>query len=230
VAITAPSPHVGTRVMFENDRARVWDQVIPPGQICEKHVHRCSYFYVVVTGGVIRFVNPDDQSEYRDVTFEQGQVGFHEIAPGQEKIDNRLVSIGGTTYRAIVVELKPPPPGGFDRSEIRAGVPHGGATAPSESVGTRLMFENGHVRIWDLALQPGQELAKHIHRVDNFYVVLAGGLIRFENPDDASDYRDVQFEDDQVTWVNVPPEGKIDNRLTNIGTKPHRNLLIELLR
>ena len=121
MAITAPSPNVGTRVMFENDRVRVWDQVIPPGEICEKHVHRSSYFYIVVDGGVIRFVNPDDQSEYRDVQFSGDRVGFHEIAPGEEKVDNRLVSIGGTTYRAIVVELKPAPPGGYDRAEIRAG-------------------------------------------------------------------------------------------------------------
>ena len=104
------------------------------------------------------------------------------------------------------------------------------STEPTEQVGTRIMFENDRVRVWDLALAPGESLPKHIHRVDNFFVVISGGLIRFENPDDAADYRDVQFEDDQVTWVNVPPEGKIDNRLTNIGTKAHRNLLIELLR
>ena len=226
---TAPSPNVGTSVMFENDRVRVWDQVIPPNEICEKHVHRTSYFYIVVSGGLIRFVNPDDQSEFRDVRFRSDQVGFHEIAPGQEKVDNRLVSIG-QTYRAIVVELKPEPPGGYDRREITTGAAPGGRTPPSESVGTKLMFENGHVRVWDLALEPGQQLAKHIHRVDHFYVVTSGGLIRFENPDDSADRRDVQFEDDQVTWRNVPPEGKIDNRLTNIGTKPHRNYLIELLR
>jgi mannose-6-phosphate isomerase-like protein (cupin superfamily) len=229
VAITAPSPDVGTRVMFENDRVRVWDQVIPPDEICEKHVHRTSYFYIVVSGGLIRFVNPDDPAEYRDVRFRDGQVGYHEIAPGAEKVDNRLVSLG-QTYRAIVVELKPEPPGGYDRTTIAHGVAHGGKTPPSENVGTRLMFENEHLRVWDLALGPSEQLARHVHRVDNFYVVISGGLIRFENPDDSSDFRDVQFEDDQVTWVNVPPEGKVDNRLTNVGTKPHRNFLVELLR
>src|SRR5262245_20973410 len=215
--------------MFENDRVRVWDQLIPPNEICEKHVHRTSYFYIVVAGGLIRFVNPDDQSDYRDVRFRDGQIGVHEIAPGAEKVDNRLVSIR-PTYRAIAAELKPEPPDGNDRTTIASGAPHGGRTPPSENVGTRLMFENDRLRVWDLALEPGEQLAKHIHRVDNFYVVISGGLIRFENPDDGSDYRDVQFEDDQVTWVNVPPEGKIDNRLTNIGTRPHRNFLIELLR
>jgi mannose-6-phosphate isomerase-like protein (cupin superfamily) len=229
MAITAPSPNVGTSVMFENDRVRVWDQVIPPNGICEKHVHRTSYFYIVVDGGLIRFVNPDDPSEFRDVRFRDGQVGYHEIAPGVEKIDNRLVSIG-QTYRAIVVELKPEPAGGYDRTTIARGAAHGSPTPPSEDVGTKQMFENDRIRVWDLALAPGEQLAKHIHRVDNFYVVISGGLIRFENPDDSTDYRDVQFQDDQVTWVNVPPEGKIDNRLTNIGTKAHRNFLIELLR
>ena len=81
------------------------------------------------------------------------------------------------------------------------------------------MFANDWVRVWDLRLAPGEQLARHIHRVDNFFVVISGGLIRFENPEDSSDRRDVQFEDDQVTWVNVPPEGKIDNRLTNVGDK-----------
>src|SRR5437870_5049648 len=93
--------------------------------------------------------------------------------------------------------------------------------APSEAVGTRLMFENERVRVWDLALAPGESLAKHSHRTDYFFVVESGGLIRFADPDDPSDYRDVQFEDDQVTFRPVGPEGKIDNTLTNIGTKRH---------
>ncbi|HLH73385.1 MAG TPA: hypothetical protein VKX96_08870 [Chloroflexota bacterium] len=101
-------------------------------------------------------------------------------------------------------------------------------TPPTENVGTQLMFENDQVRVWDLALAPGESLEKHIHRTNYFFIVESGGLIRFSNPDDPSDYRDVQFEDNQVTFREVGPEGKIDNRLTNIGTKRHRNYVIEL--
>ncbi|HEY3078371.1 MAG TPA: hypothetical protein VGM69_00540 [Chloroflexota bacterium] len=230
MAITAPSEKVGTRVMFENDRARVWDMVIPPGDYCEKHVHRLPYFYIVVEPGLIDFVDPDNPAERRQVQFTLDQIGFREITPDDPKVDNRLLNVGDRTHRAIVVEFKPEPPGGYDRSQVATGVPHDGKTPPSDNVGTRLMFTNDWVRIWDLSLPPGAQLAKHIHRVDNFFVIISGGLIRFANPDDESDYRDVQFNDDQVTWVNVPPQGKIDNRLTNVGTKPHRNFLIELLR
>ncbi len=102
------------------------------------------------------------------------------------------------------------------------------ATEPTERVGTQLMFENDRVRVWDLNLVPGASLDKHIHHRDYFFIVESGGLIRFANPDDPTDYHDVQFEDDQVTFREVGSEGKVDNRLTNIGSKRHRNFVIEL--
>lgn len=228
--VTPPTENVGTKILFENDRVRVWDQVLPPGGTLEKHIHRVTHFYLIVSGGLIRFVNPDDATDYKDVQFEDDHIGFHEITPGNERIDNRLINVGQKTHRAIVVEFKPAPPGGYDRSHVSTGAPHGGKTPPADAVGTRLMLANDWVRIWDLSLAPGEQLAKHIHKVDNFYVVISGGLIRFGNPDDESDYRDIQFQDEQVTFHNVPPEGKIDNRLLNIGTKHHRNFLIELLK
>ena len=101
------------------------------------------------------------------------------------------------------------------------------ATEPSEQVGTRIMFENDRVRVWDLALAPGESFETHIHRLDYFYIIASGGLIRFADPDDPADYQDVQFKDDDVVWVPVGPDGKVDNRLTNIGTKRHRNYVVE---
>ena len=38
----------------------------------------------------------------------------------------------------------------------------------------------------------------------------------------------VGSELDQVTFRAVGKDGKVDNRLTNIGTKHHRNYVIEL--
>ncbi len=98
---------------------------------------------------------------------------------------------------------------------------------PTEHVGTRLLFENDRVRVWDLALAPGESLDKHIHRLDYVILVESGGLLRSADPDDPSNDRDIQFQDDQVEFRRVK-DGKIDNRLTNIGTKRHRNYVIEL--
>jgi beta-alanine degradation protein BauB len=100
-------------------------------------------------------------------------------------------------------------------------------TPPTERVGTRLLFENDRVRVWDLSVAPGESLEKHAHRLDYLIIVESGGLIRFDDPDDPSDVHDVQYEDDQVVFREVT-EAKIDNRLTNVGQKRHRNFVIEL--
>ncbi len=103
-------------------------------------------------------------------------------------------------------------------------------TEPSDQVGTRVMFENERVRVWDLSLAPGEQLGKHIHRLDYFFIVVSGGLLRTEDAKNPGTFRDVQFEDDQVTFIPVSGDGKVDNCHTNVGAKPHRNFVIELKR
>lgn len=104
------------------------------------------------------------------------------------------------------------------------------ATPPTDLVGTSLMFENERVRVWDLALAPGESLEKHVHRTDYFFIVESAGLIRFADPDNPDDFFDLQFTEGEVEFIAVKGEGKIDNRLTNIGDKHHRNYVIELKR
>ena len=48
----------------------------------------------------------------------------------------------------------------------------------SEDIGTRLLFENDRVRVWDLALAPGESTGMHRHENDYLYVVIGGGLSR----------------------------------------------------
>lgn len=98
---------------------------------------------------------------------------------------------------------------------------------PTEQVGTRLMFENERVRIWDLALQPGESLETHIHRDDFFFVVIQGGDLQHVDPDNAENTRSLSYEDDQIVFLEAG-DGQIHNRLVNVGDAPYRNLVIEL--
>ena len=98
---------------------------------------------------------------------------------------------------------------------------------PSENVGTRLMFENERVRVWDLALEPGESLATHIHRDDFLFVVLDGGDLKHVDPDNPENDRAVSYERDQVVFIEAG-EGQVHNRLENVGKAPYRNLVIEL--
>ena len=104
------------------------------------------------------------------------------------------------------------------------------ATSSSDQVGTRLLFENGRIRLWELAVAPGETLPEHLHTLDYCYFVEQGGLLRFLDPDSAAGYRDAQFVDNHVAYVPVSEAGRIDRTLTNVGDAPHRNYIIELKR
>lgn len=73
------------------------------------------------------------------------------------------------------------------------------ATPPADEVGTRPISEDERVRLWELALAPGESLAKHIHRLTHACVV-SGGLIRFADPDNPDDHYDRQCADGDIRY------------------------------
>lgn len=101
------------------------------------------------------------------------------------------------------------------------------ANEPSENVGTRLMFENERVRVWDLALQPGESVEKHIHRNDFLFIVVKGGSLRHIDPDNPGNDQAVRYENDQVVFIEAG-DGTVHNELVNVGTEPYRNFVIEI--
>ena len=98
---------------------------------------------------------------------------------------------------------------------------------PSDQVGTRLMFENERVRVWDLALAPGEALEAHVHHLDFCFIVVQGGHLRHVHPDDPSQDQDVRYAADQVVFLEAG-EGLLHHRLVNVGEKPYRNFVVEL--
>ena len=101
-------------------------------------------------------------------------------------------------------------------------------TPPREEVGTRLLFENNRVRVWDLSLAPQEWLEKHIHRDDFLFVVINGGDLKHIDPLNPENDRAVRYEDDLVVFREPGQEGTVHNRLVNVGDAPYRNLVIEL--
>ena len=45
-------------------------------------------------------------------------------------------------------------------------------------IGTRLLFENDRVRVWDLQLAPGESTGVHRHTNDYLYVVIGDGMLQ----------------------------------------------------
>jgi beta-alanine degradation protein BauB len=93
---------VGTRLLFENERIRVWDITLEPGERLPFHRHRTSYFYRCETAGRLRVRTPEgDDAEYESPLDE---VHFHEIGP-DDLVVHDLENVGETTVRFTTVEL-----------------------------------------------------------------------------------------------------------------------------
>ena len=95
---------VGTRLLFENDRVRVWDLRLAPGQGSGMHRHEHDYLYVVIGDGKLQRVDPDGTRGTPKAMMD-GEVVFREVNDGTV---HEAVNAGEQPWRNIVVELKEP--------------------------------------------------------------------------------------------------------------------------
>jgi len=93
---------VGTTIWFENDRIRVWEILLQPGERGAFHSHVTNYFWTVVEGsrGLQRFA--DGTFVVRDYLV--GETKYLEHTPDTALIHD-LENIGDRTLRFVTVEL-----------------------------------------------------------------------------------------------------------------------------
>ena len=97
-----PDHNVGTRLLFENDRVKVWEIVLEPGARTRFHWHVHPYFFVGAAIGRVRTRFPN--GFYVDGDAEPGEFAsmqHSEDDPGVHDLEN----IGDTTIRYTTVEL-----------------------------------------------------------------------------------------------------------------------------
>jgi quercetin dioxygenase-like cupin family protein len=91
------SAPVGHQVLFENERVRVLDVQIKPGQTSQMHAHPASVIYALNSSRVI-FSFPDGTS--REVVANEGDITW------TNGTTHEVRNIGETVDRGIIVELK----------------------------------------------------------------------------------------------------------------------------
>ncbi len=97
------SPIIGTDVLFENERVKIWDFVLAPGEAVPMHTHRLDHVIVVVEGS--RLEVADAEGTRRTVEPKPGECYFGRV-DGEDTHDAR--NIGPKRYRNLVIELKEP--------------------------------------------------------------------------------------------------------------------------
>ena len=101
--------------------------------------------------------------------------------------------------------------------------------APLGEMGTRVLFEDDRVRIWELALAPGEETAPHRHDLDYYIIVVDGDAIaavpHVTSTGESAEY--IAVEGCQRGDVVPMKAGGIE-LARNIGKKPFYEILVEL--
>ncbi len=96
---------VGTKVVFEDDRVRVWVLSLAPGERSDVHRHDYDHLLIQVKGDRIAVdPEPDTQSPYRDY-FEAAVVPGMVTHVPKGGIET-AVNTGVEPYYEIIVELK----------------------------------------------------------------------------------------------------------------------------
>ncbi|MGH8915209.1 MAG: hypothetical protein ACRDZM_11930 [Acidimicrobiia bacterium] len=101
------------------------------------------------------------------------------------------------------------------------------AAPQNHDLGTSMWFENDHIRVWEVLLQPRERGAFHAHTTNYFWTVVEGsrGLQRFA--DGTFAIRDYLVG--ETRYLEHTPETALIHDLENIGDSTLRFVTVELL-
>lgn len=98
-----PNPCVGSMLLSENEKLRVWMIKLAPGERIGFHRHVLDYFWTSVNGGRGRqHVHDGSTVEY---TYQPGETRHETYAAGEFKVHD-LTNIGDTDMIFMTVETK----------------------------------------------------------------------------------------------------------------------------
>jgi hypothetical protein len=97
------SDSIGSELLFENGRVRVWDLRLQPGEASPRHRHLKDYLFVQVTPSRVEVYAGGEESSLTEC--DDGFVQYTEVGTG---IVHHIVNRGDVPLREILVEFKGP--------------------------------------------------------------------------------------------------------------------------
>lgn len=100
---TAPDNRdIGSEVLFENERVRVWEVRLQPGERGEFHLHDREYFWTVVDPGIGKQRSHDGTLKIR--RYDEGDTSYQHNSPDDWMIHD-FENAGDGQIRFITVEF-----------------------------------------------------------------------------------------------------------------------------
>lgn len=95
--------NIGSELVFENDRVRVWHMTLAPGEKMPVHRHVLDYFWTAITPG--RFLQRTYDGTTYESDYEAGLTHYYKVGEGEFALHN-LENVGDTTMIFTAVEFK----------------------------------------------------------------------------------------------------------------------------
>jgi quercetin dioxygenase-like cupin family protein len=91
------------------------------------------------------------------------------------------------------------------------------------AVGTKLLYENDQVKVWEFALDPGEAIPMHTHTMDYLFHVYQGSTLEVSFPGDKPKVS-IGLKDGDVRFI---PKGA-RHMARNTGERRYVEVLVEL--
>jgi len=103
------------------------------------------------------------------------------------------------------------------------------ARAPgNRQIGTTLRFENDHVRVFEISLEPGERVPFHVHDQTYFWTVVEPGRGLQRRQDGTYVVRDYLLG--ETAYLTHSPDAAAVHDLENVGATRLRFVTVELKR
>lgn len=90
--------YVGTKLIFENERVRVWEFTLQPGEAIGAHKHELDYFFYPIEGATLEVTRASGATR---ITLNTGEIYFRKGGD-----THSAANVDDHRYHEILVELK----------------------------------------------------------------------------------------------------------------------------
>jgi len=102
-----PTGGVGTKVLFENDRIKVWEMRLAPGEHGELHEHRHDYAMIQISGDrMAAEFAPESGGPWGGLGVVEGDVFNGNVIWAEKGGIEHAYNVGEQPFYEIIVEVK----------------------------------------------------------------------------------------------------------------------------
>ena len=194
------------RIVFQNKYVRIYDALIPPGDVTLFHTHSFDSVSVAVSGG--KAINEFQGKPPIQSDIITGWVGFSKAT--NAPYTHRLYNVGTTPLRFVVPEI------------LSSSASPGVAAALDTVPGHKLVLGNDRVEVYRVSIDPKQATGIRSRTLPWLRISISQSTISVQTPGKSPEILETKPGD--YRWYDGPTTDSIEN----VGSTKYEAIEIEL--